>query len=56
MVTTADRADPVAYRPWAAPVVVTGDERYVGKHRHLVRRTFSLRRMLYTARHCARWR
>jgi hypothetical protein len=53
-VTTADRIDPVGYRAWAAPVVLADDEHYVGKHRQLGRKSFSLHRMIYTARHRAR--
>jgi hypothetical protein len=52
--TTADRVDPIRYRPWAPTSVVVPDDQYVGKHRKPGGRSFSLRRMLYVARH-AHW-
>jgi len=51
--TTADRFRP-AHRAWvgAAPSTVTAkDEHYVGTHRSTVRRSFTLLRMFYTAKH-----
>jgi len=54
-VTTADRIDPI-YRTWAPTVVVPDADSYVGKHRRLGRKSFSLHRMFYTARHVGRGR
>jgi hypothetical protein len=54
-VTTADRIDPV-YRAWAPTVVVADPGEYLGKHRRPGARTFSLHRMLYSARHLLRRR
>jgi hypothetical protein len=54
IVTTADRIDPVGYRAWAAPVVVVDVGRYVGRHRQLGRKSFSLHRMFYSAQHRSR--
>ncbi len=53
--TTADRIDPI-YRTWAPTVVVPDADSYVGKHRRLGRKSFSLHRMFYTARHVGRGR
>ncbi len=52
---TLDRIE-ATFTPWtpsASGLGVAEDEDYVGRHRKLVGRVFSLRRMFYSARHRA---
>lgn len=50
--TTVDRVKPILQRPWTPTSVVVSDDDYVGKHRKPGLRSFSVRRLLYLARHC----
>ena len=51
---TLDRIEP-AYPPWTPSSAGIGvAEEYVGRHRRVTRRMFSLRRLFYVARHRVR--
>ena len=53
---TLDRIEP-AFTPWtpsASGLGVAEDDDYVGRHRKLTGRVFSLRRLFYAARHRTR--
>ena len=52
---TLDRIEP-GYTPWTPSSAGIGiaEEEYVGRHRRVARRMFSLRRLFYVARHRVR--